>query len=164
MPGSRVDVDKLAEELGSSRIPVREAVRQLEAEGLVVNIPRRRVVAPEVHSQDIDDAYQLLEVVELLAAQRAVKTVTPETLEPMRTWAEEMDRLVDQPRSEAMLVAHRSFHFSMLSCPGVGVLLRPLRMLRHACKRFLAASMPDPRACLQHTSRALEIDRAAGKP
>lgn len=143
-PGSRLEVDKLAEDLGSSRIPVREAVRQLESEGLVVNVPRRGVIVPEVHSQDIDDAYQLLESVELVAAQRAVKTVTSETLERMRGWAQEMDRLVDQPRSEAMLIAHRSFHFAMFETVGEGILLRHLRMLWYACERFLTASMPDP--------------------
>lgn len=143
-PGARLEVDKLAEDLGSSRIPVREAVRQLESEGLLVNVPRRGVVVPEVRSQDIDDAYQLLESVELLAAQRAVKTVTSETLDTMRAWAEEMDRLVDQPRSEAMLIAHRSFHFAMFDTVGEGILLRHLRMLWYACERFLTASMPDP--------------------
>lgn len=143
-PGARLEVDKLADDLGSSRIPVREAVRQLESEGLLANIPRRGVIVPEVRSQDIDDAYHLLESVELLAAQRAVKTVTAGTLEAMRTWAQEMDRLVDQPRSEAMLVAHRSFHFAMFETVGEGILLRHLRMLWYACERFLTASMPDP--------------------
>ncbi|MGH3321518.1 MAG: GntR family transcriptional regulator [Streptosporangiaceae bacterium] len=143
-PGARIEVDKLAEDLGSSRIPVREAVRRLEAEGLVVSIPRRGVIVTEVHAQDIDDAYELLESVELLAAQRAVKSATPEVLGTMRYWADEMDRLVDLPRSEEMLVAHRSFHFAMFETVGEGILLRHLRMLWHACERFLAASMPDP--------------------
>lgn len=142
-PGSRVEVDKLAVELGSSRIPVREAVRQLEAEGLVVNVPRHGVVVSEVRRQDIDDAYQLLEEAELIAAKRAVGQVTPELLERMRHWAAEIDRLREEPRSAEMLIAHRSFHFAMFETVGEGVLLRHIRMLWYACERYLVASMSE---------------------
>lgn len=143
-PGTRIDVDELADELGSSRIPVREAIRRLEAEGLVLNMPRRGVVITAVRSQDIDDAYELLESAELLAARRAVSRVTPRVLETMRHWAAEMDRLTGQPHSAEMLVAHRSFHFAMFEMAGDGILLRHLQMLWHTCERFLTAAMPDP--------------------
>lgn len=141
--GSRVEVDKLAHELGSSRIPVREAIRQLEAEGLVYSIPRRGVVVREVHPQDIDDAYQLLEAAELLAAKRAAKQITPATLEQMRYWAGEIVRLRDAPRSEAMLIAHRSFHLAMFEAVGDGLLLQHIKMLWYACERYVCAAMPE---------------------
>lgn len=142
-PGSRMAVDKLADELGSSRIPVREALRQLEAEGLVVSVPRRGVMVREVDEQDIDDAYGLLEAAEVLAASRAVERVTPEMLSRMTYWADEMLRLGDRPDPEAMLVAHRSFHFTVFETLDHGLLLRHTKMLWNACERFVVASISD---------------------
>lgn len=142
-PGSRMAVDRLAEELGSSRIPVREGLRQLEAEGLVVSVPRRGVMVRDVYEQDIDDAYGLLEAAELLAAARAVERVTPEMLDRMNYWADEMLRLCDEPDPAAMLVAHRSFHFTVFDAVGNGLLLRHTKMLWNACERFVAAAISD---------------------
>lgn len=142
-PGSRIAVDQLAEQLGSSRIPVREAIRQLEAEGLLVSVPRRGVMVREVRDQDIEDAYQLLEAAELLVARRAAEAITPAHIERMHHWVDEMLRLHDSPASAEMLMAHRSFHFVMFDAVGPGLLLRYITMLWHACERFVVAAMSD---------------------
>lgn len=142
-PGTRLDADLLASELGSSRIPVREALRQLEAEGLVVNRPRRSVQVREMRLQDVDEAYDLLEFAEDLALAKAVKCITPEAIESMRHWASELKRLEDSDEPAQTLIAHRSFHFTLFEALGDGPLLRHLRMLWHSCERYLVAAMRD---------------------
>lgn len=141
--GSRLAVDQLSDELGSSRIPVREALRQLEAEGLVVSIPHRGVMVRGVHEQDIDDAYDLLEAAELLAVARAAKSVTPALLARLRRDSEEMLQLSATPTSKAMHMAHRSFHFAVFDQLGNGLLFRHIHMLWNSCERFVVAAMSD---------------------
>lgn len=140
--GSRLEADQLAKELGSSRIPIREALRQLEAEGLVVNNPRRGVLVREVYKQDIDDAYDMLECVELLAIKRAAAHITPELIKRMQQRSAELELLEHQADSASeVLAAHRSFHFMMFEAIGDGPLLRHLTMLWHACERYVVAGM-----------------------
>ena len=139
--GSRLEIDHLAKQLGSSRIPLREAVRQLEAEGLIINNPRRGVLVCEIRAQDIDDAYDLLEFAESLALRRTAKCITPEVIERMRFWSEEIRRLEDQPGSVEMLLAHRAFHFMTFEAIDDGPLLRHLKMLWYSCERYIVAAM-----------------------
>ncbi|GAB2460596.1 GntR family transcriptional regulator [Nocardioides hungaricus] len=141
--GSRLAVEKLAMELSSSRIPVREALRHLEGEGLVVNAPRRGVMVSKVSRRDVHDAYSLLESAELLAAATAINEVDEATLQQMDYWVEEMLRLRDRPKSREMLAAHRAFHFAMFDSIGPGLLLRHINMLWNACERYVVASMID---------------------
>lgn len=142
-PGSRLVVDELAQELSASRIPVRESLRQLEAEGLVCSTPRRGVRVTNVYKQDIDDAYGLLEHAELLAAERAVANVTPALLSRMSALADEMLRIYDDAKLSSidMLVVHRSFHFAVFEAASDGLLMRHLKMLWNVCERFVAGAM-----------------------
>jgi DNA-binding GntR family transcriptional regulator len=71
-PGTRVDQDAIAEELGVSRLPVREALITLDQEGLIENIPRRGAYVQRLEREDIIDHYQLFGQVAGLSAARAV--------------------------------------------------------------------------------------------
>jgi DNA-binding GntR family transcriptional regulator len=143
-PGQRVPLDALALELGSSRVPLREAVRQLEAEGFVVGIPRRGTVVSNFDERDVRDAFSMLEHIEALAVERAAKKADATVTESMRRWARRIGDLADAPVSEEMLEAHRAFHFALFDAGGGVVLLRHLRMLWHTCERYVVLCMPDP--------------------
>jgi len=71
-PGERIDQDAIAEQLGVSRLPVREALISLDQEGLVNNIPRRGAYVATFSREDVIDHYQLFGQVAGLAAARAV--------------------------------------------------------------------------------------------
>lgn len=71
-PGERIDQDAIAERLGVSRLPVREALIALDQEGLVNNIPRRGAFVASFSREDVIDHYQLFGQVAGLAAARAV--------------------------------------------------------------------------------------------
>lgn len=71
-PGERIDQDAIAERLGVSRLPVREALIALDQEGLVNNIPRRGAFVASLSREDVIDHYQLFGQVAGLAAARAV--------------------------------------------------------------------------------------------
>lgn len=142
--GERVPVYQLAAEFGISRVPLREAMRQLEAEGLVDNVPRKGTVVRPLNLQDLEDCFVLLEHIEVIAARRAAVLSNPTMVKEMRYWSEEMMRHSDRRVSREMLLAHREFHFAFFDALGEGIMLRLLRMLWHTCERYVMHCMPDP--------------------
>ena len=79
-PGQRIDQDAIADELGVSRLPVREALISLDREGLVQTIPRKGSYVSRIDRDDIADHYQIFGQVAGLAAARAVARLDEEGL------------------------------------------------------------------------------------
>ena len=82
---------KLAEEMGVSRTPVREAIRQLELEGLVYSIPNKGVFVEGITSQDIEDIYAIRECMEGLAARWAIERMDEQSLKELENLCELME-------------------------------------------------------------------------
>lgn len=82
---------KLAEEMGVSRTPVREAIRQLELEGLVYSIPNKGVFVEGITSQDIEDIYAIRECMEGLAARWAIERMDDQSLKELENLCELME-------------------------------------------------------------------------
>src|SRR4051794_15630849 len=78
--GEPLRQDALADELGVSRIPVREALRQLEAEGLVTFNPHRGAVVSTLSLDEIEELFQLRADIECDLLRRAIPNMTPEQL------------------------------------------------------------------------------------
>lgn len=83
-PGESLVELKLSEELGVSRTPVREALRQLELEGLVQSVPNKGATVRGVTEQDIQDIYTIRMLIEGLAARWAAEKITTEELEELK--------------------------------------------------------------------------------
>lgn len=83
LPGQRLIERVLAEEFGVSRIPVREALRGLESEGLVKMVPRRGMVASELSKADISQLYQVRSVLEVLGFSLAAESATESDIESL---------------------------------------------------------------------------------
>ncbi len=82
---------KLAEEMGVSRTPVREAIRQLELEGLVTSIPNKGVIVEGISRQDIEDMYVIRESLEGLAARWAIERIEDRQLKELEDICELME-------------------------------------------------------------------------
>ncbi|MBN2259014.1 MAG: GntR family transcriptional regulator [Clostridiales bacterium] len=82
---------KVAEEIGVSRTPVREALKQLELDGLVENIPNRGVVVKGINAQDIDDIYIMRLAIEGIAAKWAIERMTDDNIKDMKEIYELME-------------------------------------------------------------------------
>ena len=80
-PGERLLEIALAERLGVSRTPVREAMRKLEQEGLVVMIPRRGAQVASITEKDLNDVLEVRIALENVAIEKACKLITEEELE-----------------------------------------------------------------------------------
>jgi DNA-binding GntR family transcriptional regulator len=75
-PGESLIETKLSEEMGVSRTPIREAIRQLELEGLVQSIPNKGAIVKGISPQDIEDIYTIRMLIEGLAARWATEKIT----------------------------------------------------------------------------------------
>ncbi|MDD2496734.1 MAG: GntR family transcriptional regulator [Desulfitobacteriaceae bacterium] len=82
-PGERLMEVQLAEEMGVSRTPVREAIRKLELENFVVMIPRKGAYVSGISLKDIADVYEVRAALEFLAAGLAAERITDEELEKL---------------------------------------------------------------------------------
>jgi DNA-binding GntR family transcriptional regulator len=83
-PGERLMEIQLAEELGVSRTPVREAIRKLEQEGFVEMLPRRGTYVANISIKDVIDVYEIRIALDVLAAGLAAERITPEELTLLR--------------------------------------------------------------------------------
>lgn len=132
--GSRLDQQALADELGASTIPVRESLRQLEAEGLVQITPRRGafVVSPSV--DEVREVYRLREVFEAFATKEAVPALTPEDLAEMDALLAEMARVGKSDPSRAWSSLNRTWHFKLYGAAQLPLLMQFIGTLWDRCR------------------------------
>lgn len=130
-PGTRIDQDGLAEALGVSKLPVREALISLEAEALVVNVPRRGSYVADLTPDDVRDHYQIYGLVSAVAAERAATRLSDSQLDDMAAMLEEMETSKDPTRLEHL---NHQFHRAINRSGGSQRL--------HSVLRLLADSIP----------------------
>lgn len=134
-PGDRVTADDLARRLGISHIPVREALRYLEAEGQLVRDRRRLIVAP-VSVAEAEDIYRTRAILEREAIQLGVPRLTADDLRVLADLATEMETAAgvgDQARYQTLT---RRFHFIPFERSGRPWIVRFLHILWDAAVRY----------------------------
>lgn len=109
-PGTHLLEAQLAEKLGVSRGPVREALLRLEREGLVVSQPYRGKFVANVSAQMIREIYSLRRVLECFAAELALDRLQPDQIEQLRTLFERMMAAVNAGRFEEFADIDLEFH------------------------------------------------------
>ena len=132
--GSKLRQDHIADEFGASHVPVREAFRRLESQGLVVSEPRRGVRVEGFSMDEVREVAEMRAALEALALRNAVPHMTKAILDQ----AEEANRAGDRARDvQAWEEANRSFHRIILTPCGMPRLLKAIDDLHTASARFL---------------------------
>ncbi|AEG61679.1 GntR family transcriptional regulator [Desulforamulus ruminis] len=109
-PGERLIERKFAQLLGVSRTPVREAIRILESEGLVVNLPRVGAVVAQVTDTEVMEVYRIRAVLEGLAARMAAEKIKPEEMNALTGRLEAIEQLALKKRLGELEGVHLEFH------------------------------------------------------
>lgn len=144
-PGERLMEIQLANKLGVSRTPIREAIRMLEHEGLVVMKPRRGAQVAKITVQELDDVLEVRKSLEMLAIHKACERMTEEDMQAMRRAAEKFERLVNQKRNDvtALAEADVEFHDTIYSGTRNRRLIQILGNLREQMYRFRIEYLKD---------------------
>lgn len=108
--GERIKENQIAEELRVSRTPVREAIRQLETEGLIESIPNRGSFAIGFTKQDIADIYAVRAVVEVLAMKWAASKITEEELSRLQDEYDIMEFYTRKKDGDKVMEINKRFH------------------------------------------------------
>lgn len=108
--GDKLVESKLAEEMGVSRTPVREALKQLELDGLVESIPNRGVVVKGLSKQDIYDIYTVRIAIEAIAARLAVERITEEELNELQEICDLMEFFTSKDDFQKIFELNTQFH------------------------------------------------------
>jgi DNA-binding GntR family transcriptional regulator len=112
-PGEKINQNQLTEELGFSLIPLREALRRLEAEGYITIAPHRGAFVKEVSREELDDIYRVRAVVEELAAGLAIGKMTDEVIAELRTLVKKMRAATRKRDIQHLLSLNKEFHFTI---------------------------------------------------
>jgi len=125
-PGEQLVQEVVAERYAVSRVPVREALQLLTAEGLVTHFPHRGYFVTELSVTDLQEVYRLRSLLEEEAIRTAVPTLDDEDV----TELERLAQAVSEAASLAALTeANRRFHFALFEAAGMPRLTRLLRQL-----------------------------------
>jgi DNA-binding GntR family transcriptional regulator len=116
--GERLIEDRLTEQLGISRPPLREALRVLEQEGLIVTRPRRGSTVATLTDQDVFEILTLRTALERLAIELGVPVKFPDRLDAARVALTEMQRCADAADRGSLVQAGYRFHSSLIALAG----------------------------------------------
>ncbi len=137
-PGAPIRQDALAEQLGVSRVPVREALKILEGEGQVHYEPHRGYTVAELSAADLDEVYRLRELLEAEAIRQAVRRLTADDLVRIRAAGKALHAATKAADMEGITDANREFHFALFEACGQPRLVRLIRQLWDATEVYRA--------------------------
>jgi DNA-binding GntR family transcriptional regulator len=156
-PGSRIDEQKLAEEYGISRTPMREALKVLATEGLVTMQMRRGCHVAEMSAEDVRQVYRLLALLEGDAAMEVAERASEEDLASLRELHERLEKQVRL--RDAFFTTNEQFHLRLLMIAGnrwrlqiVNDLRKVMKLNRHHSlfhQGRLTESLAEHRALMQ---------------
>ena len=141
-PGAWLRQEKLAQEYGVSQMPVREALKQLAAEGLVEHIPYRGVRVVIFTREDIQDLYACRAFLEGMAARWAARNVTAADLDELRTLQDRMRDCGGPSRLGEYRLLNRRFHSLVFAASRRAYLVRTLAQLWEAFPTMLWSNFP----------------------
>ena len=128
-PGMQIRQGAAAEQLGLSVIPVREALKTLASEGIVVYQPQRGYTVAELSPGSVDGIFQVRELLEAQAEANATARVRPDDLAEMRAALAAQRAATEAHDAHAAITANRAFHFALLERCDNEWLLRFVRQL-----------------------------------
>ncbi len=136
--GNRMVENRIAESLGISRTPVREALHKLEREGLIKKQPKGGFIVLGLDRNDIQETFGIRSILESYAARLAAENHRPEELASLEKKIEEYQRSLDGSESDALLRINTEFHDMLYALSHSPRLIRMINDLRDQIYRFRA--------------------------
>ncbi|MBF7096017.1 GntR family transcriptional regulator [Alkalibacter mobilis] len=163
-PGQRLMEVQLADQMGVSRTPVREAIRKLELEGLVVMVPRKGAYVAGLSSEDVKEVLEIRAVLEGLAASLAARNATEKDVEELKDIVEKFKSAANEQDVVKLINFDSDFHDVMYRTSKNKKLIQLISSLREQVQRFRVAYFTK----IKSTQQLIEehnqlVDAIAGK-
>jgi len=143
-PGERLMEIQLAEEMGVSRTPVREAIRKLELEGFVAMVPRKGAYVAGISVKDIVDVFEIRSSLEALAAGLAAERITDEEMELLERSLVEISEFSTDENIKAIVDGDINFHDIIYKASRNQRLVQIITHLQEQIHRFRMTSLSQP--------------------
>jgi DNA-binding GntR family transcriptional regulator len=157
-PGARIGQEELAERFGTSRIPVREALRQLESDGLVILVPNSGARVAKLDLSECLEIYKIRERLEPLALSEAVANMSDAEIDELEGLVAQMERAQD---TEEFLRLDREFHLASYRAAGmqqlIGMVERFWNTTQHY-RRAFTELVGEKGSWVIHTEHRLMLD------
>ncbi len=138
-PGTRMMEVQLAERLGVSRTPVREAIRQLELEGLVMMVPRKGAYVAGLSTKDCMEVLEIRAVLEGLAAQLAAKRADDHEIKQLLDISKKFSDYAAKKDIQGLIDEDEAFHDTIYTASRNDRLIQLISSLREQVQRFRVA-------------------------
>jgi DNA-binding GntR family transcriptional regulator len=132
-PGERLVIDELARRFEVSAIPVREALQQLQAEGLVVNVPHVGAAVAPISADSVREVFAVMEGLELAAVRAAAERIDARRLDELGELVAQMDAALERASHEDWAELNARFHLAICDAAGMPMLAE---MTRRALSRW----------------------------
>ncbi|WP_163269472.1 GntR family transcriptional regulator [Chelativorans alearense] len=142
LPGARLREIEIATRLGISRTPVREAIRRLEADGLVSYLPRIGAVVRQLSYPEVMELYEMRWVLEGTAARLAARSASGVEIEELAEINAEMIREGQTPQE--LVTLNRQFHNTLIAAARNRYLVRSVRAIETTLLILGPTTMEDP--------------------
>jgi DNA-binding GntR family transcriptional regulator len=136
VPGTRMMEVEMAEEMGVSRTPIREAIRKLEKEGLVTIEPRKGAYASQISTKDMVDILEVRQNMEGLAAYYAAIRMSDEQKKKLSEINEAYNKAVIENNTPDMIKFDTEFHHLIVEGSGNKMLVHMIEQLQELVLRF----------------------------
>lgn len=141
LPGARLRETELAERLGISRTPVREAIRQLEADGLVAHLPRQGASIRSLDHGEVVELYEMRAVLEGTAARLAARAASEVELAELAALNAELAEAPAGPQAREL---NRQFHRTLIDAARNRFLLKSMSALQKTLLILGPSTLTDP--------------------
>lgn len=164
-PGFRLKERELSTELGISRIPIREAVRDLSTEGFVTLLPRRGAVVTELRPEDLDDIFEVRLALEVTECVLAARRASDAEIARLRACVVSANNAMAAGDRDAVDAANGEFHDVLVEMGHNPVLAQVLEPLRNRLQWLLRQNKDVTAICREHDEiaeaiAARDVDRA----
>lgn len=135
-PGERLMEIHLAQKLGVSRTPIREAIHKLELEGLVTLLPRRGAEVSQITEKSMQDVLEIRSTLDALCVELACERITEQELESLKLACEEFARAVQ--KKDLQMIAHKdvALHDIIVQATGNARLVQMVNNLSEQMYRY----------------------------
>jgi len=135
VPGQYLRLEEIAARFDVSTMPVREALRDLEAEGLVTIFPHRGAIVTKLSADELQDIYDIRVTLEEMATRLAVPLMTKATLTELISLVEQIENHISDVATLVKL--NHQFHLTLYAASGRRHLCELIRMLRYRTQHYL---------------------------